>query len=139
MGFAGATNLVFGALEIGQHVGPAPADVSKLPPSVIVQRMAADIDHTVDRGAAAQDAAARIFQHPPVEARLRLGSVAPIRAWMVEVEEIPDRNMDPGMAVLAASLQQADPDRRIRRQPIGQHAARRARAHDHVVERTKLA
>ena len=42
-----------GTLEVGQHVGIAPAGQAHLAPLIIVARVAANIDHAVDRGGSA--------------------------------------------------------------------------------------
>ena len=49
-----AAEAVLGAAEVGQHVVPAPAGIAELAPVVVVRRLAAHVDHAVDRGAAAE-------------------------------------------------------------------------------------
>src|ERR1700742_4413634 len=44
-----ASLLIFAALEEGQNIAPAPADIAALRPAVEIASMAADIEHTVDR------------------------------------------------------------------------------------------
>ena len=56
----GCALAVFGAAEVGQHIGIAPAAAARLRPAVIVTRMAAHIHHAVDGGGTAQHAAARM-------------------------------------------------------------------------------
>ena len=41
---------MFGAAEIGQHIAEAPAQIATLCPAVIIGRLAAYIEHGVDRG-----------------------------------------------------------------------------------------
>src|SRR5579875_1207707 len=53
----GAADMILAFLEIGKDVLPAPSYIAELAPLVVVARLAAHIDHAVDRGAAAQ--------HPP--------------------------------------------------------------------------
>ncbi len=53
----GDCGLILRLLEIGQHVVPAPARIAELAPVVVVARLAAHVDHAVDRGAAAEHAA----------------------------------------------------------------------------------
>ena len=48
---AGAAVVVLVAQEIGQHVVPAPAGETELAPAVVVGRLAAHVDHAVDRRA----------------------------------------------------------------------------------------
>jgi hypothetical protein len=40
---------IFGFLEVWQHVVPRPAAIAELSPVVEILRLAADIDHPVDR------------------------------------------------------------------------------------------
>ena len=56
--FVGAALEAFHALEDGQHVLEAPAAIAELRPVIVVLRLAADVDHAVDRAGAAQHAAA---------------------------------------------------------------------------------
>src|ERR1700688_2279405 len=48
----------FGALEIGQDIGIGPAGEAVARPTVIVEGVTPDIDHGVERGRAAEHAAA---------------------------------------------------------------------------------
>jgi hypothetical protein len=48
--FVGATDLVFGAAEIRQHVIERPAGIAELAPVVEVFGLAADVNQAVDRG-----------------------------------------------------------------------------------------
>src|SRR5579884_154475 len=50
MRLARTKKMVFMALEIGQHVIPAPAIQAELPPMIVVGGLPAHIDHRVDRG-----------------------------------------------------------------------------------------
>ncbi len=70
--------IVFRTLEIGQHVGIRPAGIAERGPLIVVAPVAADIDHGVDRGRAAEPLAARLIADPPVEARLRHGVKRPV-------------------------------------------------------------
>src|SRR3546814_1712614 len=74
---------------------PAPAGVAELAPEIIVARLAAHVDHAVDRGVAAQHAPARIVQCPPVKPRLRLGLEAPVGARIILRVEVADGHVDP--------------------------------------------
>ena len=106
--------LVLVLLEVGQHVVPGPAGIAHLPPQVVVARLAAHVDHAVDRRAAAEHAPARIVEAAAVEARLRGGLEAPVGARVAHQVEVADGDVDPVVVVLATGLQQ-------------QHAARRHR------------
>ena len=125
--------LVLVLLEVGQHVVPAPAGIAHLPPGVVVARLAAHVDHAVDRRAAAQHLAARIGEAAAVEARLLRGLEAPVGARVAHQVEVADGDVDPVVVVLAAGLQQQHAPRRVRRQPIGQQTPRRPCADDDVV------
>jgi hypothetical protein len=63
----GAPHVVLRAQEVGQHVVPAPAE---LLPLVVVGRVAADVDHRVNRRRPAERLAARQEDAAIVEARL---------------------------------------------------------------------
>ena len=97
--------MVLGLAEIGKHVVPAPTGIAGLPPAIIVGRLAAHIDHAVDRRAAAQNLAARIVERTTVQPGLRLGLHQPIGARVAHAIEIADGNVDPVVAVAAAGFQ----------------------------------
>jgi hypothetical protein len=65
---AGTVHLVFAAIKIlglaeeGQNIVPAPAGAAHLPPEIVITRLAAHVDHAVDRRRAAEHLAARIAQ-----------------------------------------------------------------------------
>src|SRR4030095_511843 len=57
--------LVLGAEEVGQQVGVAPAGAGVgVAPAVVVERVAADVDHAVDGRAAPERTPARPGDHP---------------------------------------------------------------------------
>ena len=125
--------LVLVFLEVGQHVVPGPAGIAHLPPQIVVARLAAHVDHAVDRGAAAQHLAARIGEAAAVEAGLGGGLEAPVGARVAHQVEVADGDVDPVVVVLAAGLQEQHARIGIGRQAIGQQAAGSARADDDVV------
>ena len=130
----GATLLVLGAPEKGQHVFEAPAFVAELAPVVVVLVLAAHIEQAVDRARSAQHLAARLDDLAVVELGLRLRLVEPVDLGIVEQLAVAERNVDPNVAVAAAGFQQQHAVAAGRREAIGQHAAGRARADDDVVE-----
>ena len=130
----GRAEMVLGLPEQGQHVVPGPAAVAHLGPAVIVPRLAAHVDHAVDRGAAAEHPAARIVERPAVQPVLGFGLQAPVGARIALGVEIADRHLDPEIVVLAAGLEQQDAVAPVFRQPVGKHAAGRAGADDDIVE-----
>ena len=135
----GAGREILAALEVGQHVVPRPAGVAELAPLVVVARLAAHVDHAVDRRAAAQHLAARVGEGAAVEAGLRLGLEAPVGASVAHAIEIADGNVDPDIVVAPARLEQQDADGRIGAQPVGQDAACRPGPDDHIVEASDVA
>ena len=100
-----AQEVIFVLLEVGQHVVPAPAAESELAPMVVVGGLAAHVDHGVDRRRAADRLAARITEAAAVEAFLRLGLEAPVRARVADGEQIADRDVKPDPIVAAAGLE----------------------------------
>ena len=128
-----AEEVIFVPLEIGQHVVPAPAGKPELAPMIVIGGLAAHVDHRVDRRRAADHLAARIIEAAAIEAFLRLGLEAPVRARIADREQIADGNMKPNPIVAAAGFEQQHAPVAIGRQPIGQEAAGRARADDDVV------
>ena len=130
-----AAPVVFGLHEDRQHVLPRPAGVAgQLRPLVVVARLAAQIEHRVDRGAAAEHAPARIADRAAVQPRLGLGLVAPVGALVADAVEIADGDVDPHPVVFAAGFQQQNRVARIGREAVGEDAAGGAGADDDVVE-----
>ena len=129
----GAARLMFGALEIRQHVVERPAAVAELAPMVEILGLAADIDHAVDRGRAAQHLAARPEHAAVGGAGVGLGLVAPVDRRVRKGFAKAERDMDPAVLVLAAGLEQDHPRRRVLAQPRGDGASGRAGAdHDEI-------
>src|SRR5205814_7222609 len=120
----GAADLMLGALEIGQHVFERPPGTAELAPVVEILGLAADVDHAVDRGGAAEHLAAGPVDAPVAGPRIGLGLVAPVDAGIGESLAEAERNMDPAVLVLAAGLQQHDPGMRVLAEP-GRHRAAR--------------
>jgi hypothetical protein len=134
----GPARLVLGLAEVGQDVVMGPADIAQLAPVVEVLLLTADIDQTVDRAGAAQNLAARLVDPAVVEAGLRRRLEHPVDLGVNEQLSVAERDMDPGIAVLAARFQQQDLVLAVGAQPIGQDAAGRTRADDDVVECAEL-
>src|SRR6516165_4438006 len=87
--------VMLGFLEIGQYSFVRPAAVAELGPGVVVERIAAHIDHAVDRARSAEGLAARDRDRAAVEVRLRLGDEPPIVARVVEQLHKARRDVDP--------------------------------------------
>ena len=138
-GAAGAVQLAFAALlalcllEVRQHVREGPADIAELAPHVVVARLTAYVEQPVDRARAAEDASARPGDIAAAEMRLGACRVLPGDVGIVHRAEIAAGNVDPGVGVFAAGLQQRDRHARLLAQPVGEHAARRSGSHDDVV------
>src|SRR5216684_8694736 len=118
----GTPCLVLGTLEIGQHVLERPPGVAELTPMIEILGLAADIDHTVDRGGAAEHLAARPENAAIAGAGVGLGLVAPVDGRIGEGLAKAEGDMDPAVAVLAPSLDQQDTSCRVLAEP-GRHRA----------------
>src|SRR5712691_825730 len=71
---AAEIGIVFRALEVWQHVGERPAGVAQRRPLIVVAAVAANVDHGIDRGGAAEPLAARLIADRPL--RLACGTVS---------------------------------------------------------------
>src|SRR6202043_921747 len=121
-------------LEVRQHVRIAPAAIAELRPGVEILALAAVVDVTVDRGRAAEGLAARRIDAAAAGPRAHLLLVRPVDALHVKGLDKTRRQMDVGMPVAGPGFEHADAGAGILAEPAGEHAARRARAHDHVIE-----
>jgi hypothetical protein len=133
--FVVAVRAAFEALEVRQHLAPAPARVAQRAPVVEILGLATHEDHRIDRTRAAEHLAARPIALPAGQARLGLGAVHPVQARVVERQAVANRHADLKTPVAAAGLEQQHAVPSAGRQARGQHAAGRARADDDVVER----
>ncbi len=125
----GAALIVLGLHEVRQQLIPRP---SAHAPLVVVARVAADVDHRVDRRAPAQHPPAR-QRYPPVAAlRLRRRVVVPVDLRPRQLQ-IPQRHMDVLVRHPAVPPPAAAPSRRVLAQPAREHTSRRSRTHDHIV------
>ena len=121
--------------EVRQAGLPGPARIrSRFGPMVIVAGLAAHVDHAVDARAATQHLAAWIAQAAAVEPFTRVRLEAPVGARVADAIQIADGYVDPQVPVGAAGLDQQDLAGRVGAQPVGEQAARRSGAHDHIVE-----
>ena len=131
----GALEARFGALEIGQAVRVRPVrEALRVGPAVVVERVAADVDHAVDRRRAAEHAPARARHAAPVHVRLGLGRVRPVVGVVGERVGERRRHVDEDAASGRPGLDQQDFDLRLPGQPVREHASGRPRADDDVVE-----
>src|SRR6185503_9164390 len=123
-----------GAHEVGQALVVRPAACAVARPAVVVAGVAAHVRHGVDRGGTAEHLAAHHFDRAVAEVRLGLGVVAPVVQAVAPDLADADRDVDERIAVRAARLEQQHATVVVFRQPVREHAARRARADDDVVE-----
>ena len=120
------------APEQRHHLVVAPAAATELRPAVIVGRVAANIEHAVDRARTAQHLAARRMDGPAIGAFLRLGGVHPVVAGIVKQVSDAGWDVNERMRVAAAGLEEADPVAGLG-QPRGDDASRGTRTyHDEV-------
>ena len=131
---AGEALVAFQAGVVRQHVPPRPAGAAaRGVPFVVFFRLAAHVDHGVDRTAAAQHVGLRHLRRAPVEQRLRLQFVdGEVRAAAEHLEE-SGRHPEQHAIVARPSLQQQDTRAVVFDQAIGCHAAGAAAAGDDVV------
>ena len=97
-----------GTPEIGQHVGISPAPRPRRIPRLEVHRVAADVDHPVDRGRAAEAPPARAGDAAIVEMGLGLGQILPVGAAHVHRPVERAGHAQEEMPVAAAGLEQQD-------------------------------
>ena len=120
-------------LEVGQHLLVGPAAIAELTPGVVVERLAADIEHAVDRARAAERATARTGDAASGHALLRFHLEVPVELVVVQELGEAGRDVDPHRLVGRARFEQQHLDTRVLAQPVGQNAARRAAADDDVI------
>ena len=120
--------------EKGQDIVIGPARAAHLAPAVIVEPVAAGVDHAVDLVRSAQHLAARPVQPAAVQARLRLGDIVPVVVALAEQDAGEHRHLVERHPVPPAGLQHQHADGRVFGQSGAQHAACAARADDDIVE-----
>ena len=76
----GPPHVVFRFFEIGQHILPGPARIARRAPVVKIGGLPTDVDHGIDRAAAAQHLAARPVEVAMGQGRVGLGVVHPVVA-----------------------------------------------------------
>ena len=134
MVLVGDLHIAFEVAEDREYVAIAPAAIAVLRPRVVVVRLAADIQHGVDRGAAADHVA---LQHDVLAAVQLVGLLAgigdDIDAFLDDLEE-GGGNLDPTIVVPAAAFDQQDLHAGVFAQARGDDTTGRAAADDDVVE-----
>ena len=117
-----------------QQVVVAPSPVAELCPGIEIEWLAADVHETVDGAGTAEHPTSRNRYRPVSRTCLRLGLKAPVHGRIVDELAVAQRKRNPGMPVLGPCLEQEDAVLSRVGESIGEHAARRPRAHDDVVE-----
>ena len=97
---------MFRFLEIRQHRVIRPAAIAELRPGVVVERVAAHVQHAVDRAGTAERLAARDRDGTASHAVLRLGVEAPVVAGVVQQLAEADGDVDPEVGVLRPGFEQ---------------------------------
>src|SRR5882724_2757631 len=100
--------IVLRAFEVRQHVGIGPAGIAERSPVIVVAFVAANVDHGVDRGRAAERLAARLIADPPVEARLRHRVEGPVVDLAADHQDHRARGIYDPIVAGAAGLEQGD-------------------------------
>src|SRR5690606_38254404 len=106
---------------------------SGLTPQVVIAGLSAHIDHAVDGGAAAQHLAAWIAKRPPVQSGFGLCGKTPVGAGIANAIKITDGDVNPGVIVLSACLQQQHGAVLVCGKPVREGATCRARANHDVI------
>src|SRR5690606_38856081 len=133
MVFIGAALVAFGSLEKRQHLPIAPPVGAQPLPVVEVCMLPTDVQQPVDGAGAAQHAAARPHDGAVAGGLLGFGGELPREPGVVDGAKVPDRQTQPEIAAAAARLDQEDTAAGVGAEPVGQHAACRARADNDVV------
>ena len=128
-----AAGIAFRLLEQGQQFAVAPAGGAGRGPVVEVGPLAADVDEAVDRARSAQHAPARPHDAAVAGLGLRLDLELPGEASVVDRPEVAHRQPQPEVPLGTARLEQQHAALRVGAQPVGEHAACRARADDDEV------
>ena len=128
-----APGVALGPQEVGQQVGIAPALAAVVvPPGVVVDPVAADVDHRVDRRRAAEDLAPRPV-HRAAAGPVLLGRLVVPVEGRLEQQVDGGRDVDLVRGVRRPGFEQQYPGVRILGQPRGKHAAGAAGADNDVV------
>src|SRR5690606_24933123 len=138
-----AALLVLALAEVGQHLVPRPPARAHLRPAVVVGRLAADVEHAVDRARAAEYLALGPLVPAPARPFVDLGLVEPVDLRVVERLAEADRRVDHQVRyelarllerpIVAAGLEQHDLVFAAFGQPSGQDTSGAARADDDIV------
>ena len=128
----GAALVVLAALEVLKDLVVRPPARAARRPLVEIGAVTADVDHRVDRAAAAERLGARQVRVAAVEAGLGVGREVPV---VTALEQLPERDRDVDLlgVISAAGLDEGDLDRGVLREAAGEYAAGRSGSDDDVV------
>ena len=125
----------FGLFEVGQAMRIRPVLHAVLQsPTLVIQGMAAHIDHAINGRGATQGFAARTVDAPLVHKWLGLGLVLPAIARIGHGVGERRGHMDKDAVVIATSLDQKHAHLSVLAQAVGKHATGRTGAHDDVIK-----
>ena len=131
--FAFAALVRFRFPEVRKHLVPAPSRIAQRGPAIVILRLAADVDETVDRARSAERASARIVDRTVLHPGLRLGLKPPVVHRVKHGLAVADRDVQPQVAIGRTRFEEHDRMPSVCRQPVGEHAPGRSRTDDHVV------
>ena len=133
-GVVPVTDTLFVAAEIGQHVGITPARIAALGPGVVIHALAAIEDVAVDRARTAEGLAPRHGNGAAAGPVARLGLVEPVDAGIDHGLHEAGGDVDEGVPIRRAGLEDADGVLAAGAQPFRHDAAGRTGTDDDVVE-----
>lgn len=108
------TVVVLVGFEVAQRVFPAPCWLAgELGPRVIVLALAAHVDHPVDGGTTAERLAWWVAQRAPLQPSIRLALVESMDTRTTDAVQITHWNVDPGVVVFLAGVEQQQPPRQV--------------------------
>src|SRR5690606_7955424 len=113
-------------LEIGEYVGVGPPRRAELGPLVVIELVAADINHRIDRARPAQASPARLVADPAAEPRLRHRLISIVRCLGNEGHE--PRRLHPDQVVRPTRLNEAHAPRSVPGKPARRRTPRAAAA-----------
>src|SRR5690606_26999686 len=138
-----AAFLVLALAEVGQNVVPAPPARAHLRPVVIVRRLAAHVEHAVDRGGAAEHFALGPLVLAAPRTFVDFGLVEPVYLGVVQRLAEADRGVDHDVgeklarllerSVIASGFEQDDLVLAAFGEPRRQHASGAAGTYHHIV------
>src|SRR6516225_6283615 len=106
--------------EIRKDVAPPPAGIAGGCPIIEIARLAADVDHGVDRARSTEDLAARPVARPTTRPWIGFGQEHPVDSPVIEGAAVSDRRTDPEAAVAPSRLEDENPVAAVLRESVGE-------------------